>query len=50
MQGNLYDVASEEIMWSVQSEIFDPSSAKKFSSAYTKTLINQLGKENLLKK
>lgn len=50
MQGNLYDVASEEIMWSVQSEIFNPSSIKKFSSSYTKKLVKQLEKEGLLKR
>src|SRR6185295_8126291 len=35
MQSNLYDVASEEIMWSVQSKIFSPESIKKFSKTYT---------------
>jgi hypothetical protein len=50
MQSNLYDVASEEIMWSVQSKIFSPSSLKKFSQAYTSTLVKQLEKEKLIKK
>ena len=49
MQSNLYDVASEEIMWSVQSKIFDPASLKKFSKAYTSKLIEQLKSEKLLK-
>lgn len=49
MQSNLYDVASEEIMWSVQSTIFDPSSLNKFSKAYTSQLIKQLKEEGLLK-
>jgi len=50
MQSNLYDAASEEIMLSVQSEIFDPSSLKLFSGNYTYTLFKQLQKENLIKK
>jgi len=50
MQSNLYDVASEEIMWSVQSKVFDPSSLKKFSKSYTSALIKQLENESLLKK
>jgi hypothetical protein len=50
MQSNLYDVASQEIMWSVQSEIFNPSSLEKFSKAYTSGLIKQLESEKLLKK
>lgn len=50
MQSNLYDVATEEIMWSVQSEIFNPSSLTRFSKSYTNSLIKQLEKEGLLKK
>jgi hypothetical protein len=50
MQSNLYDVASEEIMWSVQSKVFSPESIKKFSQAYTSTLVKQLEKEKLIKK
>jgi hypothetical protein len=49
MQSNLYDVASEEIMWSVQSNVFDPSSLSQFSKAYTSQLIKQLKEEGLLK-
>ena len=50
MQSNLYDVASEEIMWSVQSKIFSPETLKKFSKQYTSTLVKQLEKEKLIKK
>lgn len=50
LQSNLYDVASEEIMWSVQSKIFNPSSLKSFSNTYTSTLFAQLKKAKLLKK
>ncbi len=50
MQSNLYDVASEEIMWSVQSKVFSPETIKKFSQTYTSTLIKQLEKAKLIKK
>ena len=50
MQTNLFDVASEEIMWSAQSEVFNPSSLPNFSRSYIQTLMKQLEKENLLKK
>ena len=50
LQSNLYDVASEEIMWSVQSKIFNPSSIKSFSRSYTSSLFTQLKKAKLLKK
>ncbi len=50
MQTNLYDVATEEIMLSVQSTIFNPSSLKAFSEDYTLKLVKQLKSEGLLKK
>lgn len=50
MLSNLYDAASEEIMWSVQSEIFNPETLEKFSRTYTTSLIKQLEKEKMLKK
>ncbi|HTE25055.1 hypothetical protein [Flavitalea sp.] len=49
MQTNFYDAASEELMWAVQSTIFNPSSIAKFSKTYTSTLISQLQKEKILK-
>ncbi|HMP92093.1 MAG TPA: hypothetical protein PKD90_04425 [Phnomibacter sp.] len=50
MQSNLFDAASEEIMWSVQSEVFNPGSLRRFSSSYTETLVRQLERAGLLKK
>jgi hypothetical protein len=50
MQSNLYDAASEEIMWSVQSKVFNPSSLEKFSKDYMSGLVKGLEKEKLLKK
>jgi hypothetical protein len=50
MQSNMYDVASEEIMVAVQSQIFNPSSLKRFSKSYTSTLFEQLETAGLLKK
>jgi hypothetical protein len=47
---NFYDAASEEIMWSVQSEVFNPSSLQKFSKDYMAALVKQLEKAKLLKK
>ena len=50
MQSNLYDVATEEIMWSAQSEVFNPANLPRFSQIYISTLLKQLEKEKLLKK
>lgn len=49
IMSNLYEVATEEIMWSAQSEVFNPTSIERFSKVYTSTLIKQLEKEKLLK-
>ena len=50
MQTNFYDAASEELMFTVQSTIFNPSSLDRFSKSYTSTLMSQLQKEKILKK
>jgi hypothetical protein len=50
MLSNLYDVATEEIMWSIKSEVFDPSSLASFSRLYTKNLFTKLQEAKLLKK
>ena len=50
MQSNLFDKASQELMCSVQSEIFNPSSLPSFSRTYISTLMKQLHKAKLLKK
>jgi hypothetical protein len=50
MQSNLFDKASQELMFSVQSEIFNPSSLASGSRTYISTLMKQLDKAKLLKK
>jgi hypothetical protein len=50
MQSNLFDRASQEKMFAIQSEIFNPSSLASFSRTYISTLMKQLGKAKLLKK
>jgi hypothetical protein len=50
MQSNLYDAASEEKMWAVDSEVFNPSDINEFSKSYTKTLMSKLKKARLIKK
>jgi hypothetical protein len=50
IQTNLYDAASEEIMWSAQSEVLNPSSVEEFSKKYMSTLVGQLKKAKVLKK
>jgi len=50
MQSNLFDKASQELMFSVQSDIFNPSSLASGSRTYISTLMKQLDKAKLLKK
>lgn len=50
MQSNLYDATTEEKMWAVTSEVFNPSNIDAFSKSYTKTLISKLKKARLVKK
>jgi hypothetical protein len=50
IEGNLYDLATTEIVWSVQSEAYNPSDLNSFSKEYTMTLFDKLGKEGVLNK
>ncbi len=49
-QSIFYDLSTEEIMNSVQSENFDIASMDKISKSYTAKLMAELEKEKLLKK
>jgi len=48
LESNLYELSTGKLLWSVQSEAYDPSSIKKFSRQYaelvTKTLKPAAGK------
>ncbi|HRI59826.1 MAG TPA: hypothetical protein PK228_08885, partial [Saprospiraceae bacterium] len=50
IESNLYDLATEDIVWSVQSEAYNPSSLASFSKDYTMVLFDKLGKEGVLNK
>jgi len=50
IQTNLYEVASEEIMWKVESKVFNPTSLEGFSRSYITGLMKQLEKAKPLKK
>jgi hypothetical protein len=50
IESNLYDLATEEIVWSVQSEAYNPSSLSSFSKDYTMVLFDKLEKEGVLNK
>lgn len=50
IEGSLFDVSTEKILWVVQSETYNPSSIKEFSDEYSQLIINQAYEDGLLKK
>jgi hypothetical protein len=50
LESHLFDADTEEIMWSAQSEAYNPSSRTKAASQYAALLISQMEKDGLLKK
>lgn len=50
IQSNFYDVSNEELMISVQSDIYEPGSLKNFANLYVKDVIRQMEDAGLLVK
>ncbi|HRI61494.1 MAG TPA: hypothetical protein PK228_17270 [Saprospiraceae bacterium] len=50
IESNLYDLATGEIVWSVQSEAYDASDLNSLSKEYAALLINKLKQEGVLNK
>jgi hypothetical protein len=50
LESNFYDIASDSLIWSVQSETYEPSGLKSWFQSYSYMLINHLKKEGLIKK
>ena len=49
MESNLYDLKTNKIIWSAQSETINPGSISKFVKTYPKVLIDQMIKDGVLK-
>jgi len=50
VEANLYDAQTEQLLWSVQSEIFNPGKVERVAEDFTAMLIEAAGKEGLLRK
>ncbi len=50
LETNLYDVESEELVWSARSRTFAPESVDEVITDLTKLLIKDLSEKNLIKK
>lgn len=48
IETNLYDVNSGKLVWSTQSESYNPCSLDSFLTGYKKAMIKQLEKDNLI--
>jgi hypothetical protein len=48
LETNLYDVASDKLIWSAASETFDPPPIEKFVQSLSKKIIDDLTKRGLL--
>lgn len=48
LETNLYDAATEKLVWSAQSKTYDPSSLEGFLKGYEKTLSQQVIKDGLV--
>ena len=45
MQANLFDAASEKMIWSAQSEAYDPSKISTFSKDYSDLLVERMNRD-----
>lgn len=45
MEARVFDVATENMLWSAQSEAYNPSKIEKFSKEYTALLVERMEKE-----
>lgn len=48
LETNLYDVNSEQLIWSAQSETYNPSSLERFSENFAEVIVRNLRRENVL--
>lgn len=49
MEANLFDVKTGNILWSVQTEAYNPSNLNQFSASYSNVIIDQAYYDGLLK-
>jgi hypothetical protein len=48
IETNLYDVATEKLVWSVQSKTYNPVSIQQFADDFTRTITTQLIKGKII--
>lgn len=48
IETNLYDAKTEELLWSAQSETYNPKSLPDFAKEFSKVVVSRMEKESLL--
>lgn len=48
LEANLYDTATEKLVWSAQSKTYNPTSLDDFLAGYTKALSDQMNKDGIM--
>lgn len=48
MEANLYDVNTEELLWSAQSETYDPANLESFAEGFAEKIVNEMENDGLL--
>jgi hypothetical protein len=48
IETNIYDARSEELLWSAQSETYNPSSLKDFSEEFADVVVSRMERDGLL--
>lgn len=49
LETNLYDVATQDLIWNMSSDTFDPASTNKLALGVSKKVIQTLQKDNLIR-
>lgn len=50
LSSNFYNLASEDLLWSAQSQTFDPQSLNDFSKSFASTVVEQFVNSGVVKK
>lgn len=50
LESDLFDVVSQGLLWSVQSQVYQPENIFSFSKKYTNAVVSRLKKDKLLKR
>lgn len=48
-ESNLYDMSTQKLVYSVQTESFDPVNSESMAHEYGKMIVNDMAKQNMLK-